>query len=159
MSDVADYDREELLRYIWHSRKIGFSWDKIADSVNSDYHTSFGPREIAAMYRVYMADLNDVYGPEERTQDLGMEIARLDELQAAWYEAAMVDEKAATLVLNLMKQRHRLKGLDAMDISDRNMVANVLVIGDDKQQWIEALAQGKNRGEIMPGPVGEDRGE
>lgn len=157
MSELETYDARHLSKVIWHYRKTGMAWDDIQQAIHSDHGVELEVSQLHSLYRNYRQVLSEMYGPEDREMERGMEIERLNEMQHAWWDIAMAgSEKGATLVLNVMKQRHRLLGLDMPDASDPNVTNNVLVIGESKQAWIDALAAGRDSKRIMPGPPGDD---
>jgi len=157
--EVVPYEPDSLHTAIWHMRKMGMSWDAISDEISSQYEdVQVSPTQVASAYRHYMAQMTQLYGPEERTQTLALELERLNDLQnAAWPMAMRGEKDAIKSVLDVMKQRHRILGLDQADGSDPNVVNNVLVIGEDKAAWLEALAHGKGDGPVsLPGPTRDD---
>jgi len=154
---VERYDVEQVSRRIWHSRKIGMNWDDIRDDVNVTYNLDLTAQRIAMLYRERMVHLSTNYGAEDTIQELGMELERLNDLQNAhWAEAVSGDINSTKMVLDVMKQRHRLLGLDQLNAADALVQQTVLVIGQNKDEWVEALSHGKNRGVIMPVPPRDD---
>lgn len=157
MTEMQKYDKQGAMRTIWHARKSGQNWDTIQDTVATDHGVVIPTNDLAVMYRAYMLQLLDTYGADSREQDLAMELERLNDIQAAFWPAALAgDEKAATVVMNIMKIRHRITGMDALDPSDTTIQQRVLIIGDNKDDWIAALAQGKANRPVLAGPVRDD---
>jgi hypothetical protein len=68
----------------------------------------------------------------------------LDALQSGFWQKAMAgDDKSATVVINTIIQRSKLQGLDQIDPRDTHAVTNILVLGEDRAAFIEALQQGR----------------
>ena len=157
MSNMVPYDVEQVSRRIWHSRKIGMNWDDITDDVRKTFSLNLTPQRVAAIYRDRVNHVTTTYGMEDNHQELGMEIERLNDLQQAhWDEAVMGDINHTKIVLDVMKQRHRLLGLDQLNAADSLVQQTVLVIGQEKDDWVTALAHGKNNRTIVPVPPRDD---
>lgn len=147
MSEITtwgeDYDPDEVAQRIYHLRKIGDTFPNIRISLAHD-GIDISLSQVVSLFRNFQKSLSEAYGPEDREQLLGMELERLDALQQAWWSEAREDVKAARLVLDISKQRSRLLGLDIPDGTDKNVQQTVLIIGDDKRSFMEALEQGRD---------------
>jgi len=75
---------------------------------------------------------------QERTEMLGMELARLDALQdAVWISAMMGDPKSVDTAVRIIGQRAKLVGLEKVDpVVNKQLV---LVMGDKEEDYIKAL--------------------
>ena len=60
------------------------------------------------------------------------------------------DDKAQAAALNVMKHRAKIMGLDQLT-ADKQTVANILVVGGDKQAFVEALIYGRAQSDPMAG--------
>lgn len=158
MSDELEpYDPDAVAQAIYHQRKIGSSFAEIQSSLGKKYGLTIS--QVVNLYRSFTKSLMEAYGPEERPQLLGLELERLDALQNSYWGLAVGgDDKAANVVLKTIQMRAKLLGLDVPDGTDKNVQQTVLVIGDDRQRWIEALEHGKAAGrtQIMPGAPADD---
>lgn len=138
-----DYDPDDVAQRIYHLRKIGESFPDIRKYLDHD-GIALSLSQVVGLFRGFQKSLATAYGPEDREQLLGMELERLDELQRAWWTEAQTEVAAAKLVLDISKQRSKLLGLDVPDGTDKNVQQTVLIIGDDKRSFMEALQQGKD---------------
>jgi hypothetical protein len=75
---------------------------------------------------------------QERESILGMELIRLDTLQAAVWPAAMMgDPKAVDSAVRIIATRAKIVGLDQVDpVVQKNLV---LVVGEREDDYIAAL--------------------
>lgn len=75
---------------------------------------------------------------QERQFALGQEVMRLDRLQAAlWEQAMMGDPKSVDSVVKIIQTRAKITGLEQADpIVQKNLV---LVMGDKEEDYIAAL--------------------
>ena len=75
---------------------------------------------------------------QERTFALGQEVMRLDRLQAALWEQAMLgDPKSVDSVVKIIQTRAKITGLEQADpIVNKQLV---LVMGDKEEDYIAAL--------------------
>lgn len=144
MSDEAAVweDPNELTQAqrIYHLRRSGMSFPEIAKMVDREHQVNW----IMEMYRAYATQLSQQFTGNERRMLAQIELDRLDALQFSWWEMAQLDDKAAGVVLKVMAMRQKLLQLDMPDPSDRNVQQTVLVIGNDKQEWMAALEHGRN---------------
>jgi hypothetical protein len=72
-----------------------------------------------------------------------LELARLDALQAAFYEDAVAgDLAAAQLVLRIIAARTRLLQLDRVVTAEPSAAQHPVVVGATEKEFIEALQSG-----------------
>lgn len=96
------------------------------------------PQSVNNLIQGQMTMEAQFYSAEERKGLLAMEIARLDRLQsAAWEAALMNDPKSMDAVLKIIDKRTKLLGLDVPDAKDASV--QVLVIGGMEKDYVEAL--------------------
>jgi ribosomal protein S13 len=144
-------------RLIYHYRQTGSSWAKISDLLEQDHQIKMALGGIATLYRNYTRVIAAEVGFEERDQLMAMEADRLDALQeAVWQDATNGDLKAVDAVLKIMNQRAKYFGLDQPSGADKATQMNVLVIGNDKEAFIEALRQGRVAGSSRDDEAVED---
>lgn len=80
---------------------------------------------------------------EERQGILHLELARLDALQAAHWEAAMFgDPKSTDAVLKIIALRSKLTNLDIVD--PEALRAQVLVVGGSEEDYVRALQRAQD---------------
>lgn len=156
--ELMSYDPEMAAQQIYHLRRAGKSFEAIRLELQGfDWFLSLS--QVVSLFRSFQKSLTEAYGPDDRAQLLALELERLDELQASWWRAATTipidddpdhirvpNDKAAAMVLNVMRTRHKLLGLDIPDGTDKNVQQTVLIIGEDKRSFMEALEQGKVTG-------------
>jgi len=71
---------------------------------------------------------------QQKAEALATEIARLDELQSAWWQSALLqDEKAANVVLKIIAQRSRLLGLEVDEKAEQTGNKTILVMGGTRE--------------------------
>ena len=76
---------------------------------------------------------------DHRRHALHLELARLDQVQSAFYPAAMAgDIAAANVVLKVIKCRCAIMGFDKID-DDLTGTARTIVIGGNSEQYIAGL--------------------
>lgn len=156
MTELQPYNSDEVAKQVWHLRKGGMGWEDIRDRVAEDYGSVLTLRQIADMYRDYLVVVTQMFSPEDRKQELAIELERLNDLHGAfWTHALAGDKDAAKVVLDVARSRHKLLGLDLADAANKSVQQAVLIIGDDKAEWIAALANGRNQ-HSLPGPAGDD---
>lgn len=120
-----------------------------------DVHVSLA--EVQALYRSAINTLPTTLTPDERREVRKLEMDRLDALQeAAWMQAVRGDLKAIDTALKVITTRAKLFELDALDGTDSNSQVNVLIVGEDKQAFIDALRAGREAKQIMAGPDEDD---
>ena len=75
---------------------------------------------------------------EQRAERLDLELERLDALQAAFWTGAITgDDKAAATVLNVMRHRAKLLGLEVPDQADTR--AKTIVVSGSTEEYQNAL--------------------
>lgn len=148
MSDeIEHYDPVEQ---IYHLKKAGRSFREIAKEVD------LPAAACMKLYSSYMTELAQGISSEQRDIDLQMELERLDALHNAYWDHAISgDLKAAEFVLKVGAQRGKFQKFDALSPTDTQQIANILVVGGTKEDFIKALAEG--RGELpVAGPAQDD---
>lgn len=114
----------------------GKSWAEIA--VEEQY-----PSADAVAYDVkrYMEEAQSLVVHHTARQMLGLEVARLDALQSATWGAAMAGHiPSATFVLNVIKERSRLVGLDPEKMAEENnQNMRTVVVPHDSAGYIAGL--------------------
>lgn len=74
-------------------------------------------------------------------------VARYEGLVEQWYDMAMTgDQDAFDNVLKVLKDEVKVLQLDQLDPADRQVTQNILIVGEDRAQFIAALRAG--RGEV-----------
>jgi hypothetical protein len=107
------------------------------------------PSEIAEIMKISVADVQQLFDERyaydaafltdlERKSILGMELLRLEHLQAAcWPSAMMGDPKSIDSALRIIQTRARITGLEHVDpVVQKNLV---LVMGEKEEDYIRAL--------------------
>lgn len=124
--------RNEMAVKAYTMRKSGKSWYEIGNELGLA-HTD--AKRLADEVIRAAADLVDVGTKQEL---LHMEVARLDDLQAAFYRDAMMgDVDAARFVLTVIKERARLQRLDVDDSALTSVTA--VVVPASSEEYAEAL--------------------
>lgn len=109
-------------------RVQGKSWREVADLTG--YATEYSA---AIAVRQYLQTAAVKVDQARRDECLHLEIARLDELQNKWWEAAIKgDEKAANVVLKIIQQRSKLLQLEAPSSESSGTQTTILVAGSNK---------------------------
>lgn len=141
--------RTEVAEQIYHMRKMGMTLAEIQKDYNESGH-NYTLAQIGRMYRGFMESLRAEWGEDERDHIRHLELERLDSLQQAlWHQAMEGEPKAIETILKVMAQRQKLTGMDMPSGADPAAVQQILIIGQDKQAFIEALQHG--RSEVPPG--------
>ncbi len=138
--EVEYYDSDdvnEIERKIYHARLAGMSVVRTAELF--DISTA----EVVRCYKSYRMKMASTPN-REREESLTLELERLDAVQSGFWQKAMEgDVKSATVVINTIINRSKLLGLDQIDPRDTHAVTNILVLGEDRAAFIEALQQGR----------------
>lgn len=111
----------------------GLGWTEIAR------HTGYLDGKIAAMaVNAFLQKTALAQEPGRRRQVLDLELARLDELQAAFYPAAMGgDVQAGALVLKVIARRCSIMGFDKAD--DLSSSPRTIVISGTPEEYVAGL--------------------
>jgi len=163
MSVVADRESiEDLQRSVYHYRMAGETVDSIAEILNITIN------QVVKYHRAYMVRLAKAGEIESVDHAKLMELDRLDTLMRAhwpmatedWTEAILVgsgphqhienvtrppSERSARLVLDVIKQRARLRGWDVTEAVDASTVQNILIVGNDQKAYLEAMLAGRQQ--------------
>lgn len=145
MSALENYDENQLARQIYHLRKGGMSFKDMHTQLDWDeYGDGPSETELIALFRKYAMKLAQTVTTEEREIARFLEVERLNDLQNAyWADALTGDVRAADFVLKVIQQRGKFMQLDLIDGTDRQQVANVLIVGNDQKSFLEALEAGR----------------
>ena len=110
----------------------GYNYDDIAEQV--------GYANRGSAWRAVQSTLHEK-AVESASEYRELELARLDALQAAHWQAALSGEnlKAAELCLKISTQRTRLLGLESVTPEDKT--ATTLVIGGTEENYIAGLKE------------------
>ena len=139
-SAIGLKEDRRLLQEIEAMRLRGTSWSTVCDVVEASWPglQESQVREIFNQYR--LAKLVAVDPVLKRQQEL----QRLDALQEGhWALAVAGDPKSAAIVLNAIKLRIALEGLDQRQQDQNTVAAQVLVVGSDSAEWLAALRAGR----------------
>lgn len=140
-SDVEVYDSDSVspLEYqVYCARLAGYSVPEIADRME------LSQNEVIEAYNAYRIKISHYRTGGDRDEALALEIDRLDHMQATFYELAQQgDARAADIVLKAIATRSKLKQLDQIDPRSNSAVQNILVVGEDKKAFLEALMSGR----------------
>jgi hypothetical protein len=116
-------------------RRTGADWPEVATTVG------YADGRVAHLaVNAYLQKVALEQAPEHRRAALELEVARLDALQAAHWEAATAagDLKAAHLVVKIIMQRSALLGLDHAADAAKNPI-HTIVIGGTSEDYIAGL--------------------
>lgn len=142
LGEVQELNREAIGEFVYHHRMIGSSWADISREVSKATHQDFSPRDIYYYYNRFIDEVSE-YAPANSTeQSLLIENDRLDRLQAALWPGAMQgDDRAVNAIVKVMGHRSKINGWDKVDLSQKFNHANVLIVGENQKDWIDALSQ------------------
>jgi hypothetical protein len=121
------YDAHQL-------RLTGLDWPEIAGRVG------YLDGRIASMaVTAFLQKTAAEQAHDHRRQALHLELARLDQLQSAFYPAAMAgDIAAANVVLKVINRRCSVMGFDKVD-DDLTGTARTIVVGGNSEEYIASL--------------------
>lgn len=120
-------------------RLTGLGWREIAEQTGYP-----NDAQCRVEVRRYLESAINTTLQENKQEALALEVARLDELQHAWWNAAMrLDDKAANIVLRTMAQRAKLKGLETDDPAGKNASKTILVMAKDYTKTLKQIASGE----------------
>lgn len=133
---MDELERLDLTRQIWNLYQGGLPIGEIADRLD------LGMRETSILLREHSIALQKEEAVFDRIFLSKAEVERLGRLQDAyWADALTGDQKAAAIVLKVIEMRIRLLGLD--DTKNAQQVANILVVGKDKEEFVASLMNGR----------------
>lgn len=120
-------------------RLKGADWQTISEQTGYSNRTSC---QVAV--KNYLERAAVERSAEKKREVLELEIARLDALQEAYWDAAMkMDDKAAQIVLKTMQQRAKLRGLEQPD--EKNSASKtILVSGRNYNKMLQEIAAGQH---------------
>jgi hypothetical protein len=110
----------------------GHTLGEIGEILGTDYDSV--RQMLSQLYGFEAAYIDD----QERKTALATEVMRLDKLQTAFWSSAMMgDVGSGRMVLDCIKERSKLTGLEQADpVVNKNLV---LVMGDKEEDYIAAL--------------------
>lgn len=136
-------NHEELAEYVYEKRLSGMTLRRIGEElggIDAAMVLTFLDEEIgrrAAAIHI-----------REKTGILQQELDRLDALQEAHWTAAMMgDPKSTECILKVMS--HRAKILQLGEVTSEETKAQVLVIGGNSKQYMDALVAAQDSDEKM----------
>lgn len=154
---TGEEDLESISWYVYQLRRRGVPFTDIPDRVMADYGVYLSRNDVEGLHRRAMASLPMAMTPEERSKARALEMERLDALQdAAWDGAMQGNRTDIQSVLDVIKMRAQIFEFDAHDGTDPASQLNVLIVGEDKQAFINALSQGRESRQIMAGRDEDD---
>lgn len=177
MSVVDDRETvEDLQRSVYHYRMAGETVDAIAEKLNLRIN------QVVKYHRAYMVRLAKAGEIENVDHAKLMELDRLDTLMRAHWTMATEDhteeavvgtgptqhievlnrppsERSARLVLDVIKQRARLRGWDVTEAVDTGTVQNILIVGNNQKAYLEAMLAGRNQALDSAHPDNDLEGE
>jgi hypothetical protein len=115
-------------------RLAGVDWEVIAGQVG------YASGRVASLaVDAYLQRIAVEQAPEWRRQTLQLELARMDALQAAfWDDALQGDRHAAEVVLKVIARRCKVMGYDKADES-LAPAARTVVVGGTSEEYINTL--------------------
>jgi hypothetical protein len=114
-------------------RRQGKSYWQIAEELGITHH------EVSQITVTHLKEAADMVSQAKKTEQLQLEIERLDEMQAAIYPAALAgDVNAARTVLSYIDKRAKLMGLETLDSAT---LLHTLVTRNDPEGYRLALEQ------------------
>ena len=133
----ADLDHDEKCTAAVKLRRAGHSWNTVVDQLGyANVQTAM------VEVRRYLHAAAVAQSDEDRAQALALEVERLDELQAAYWDTALSgDIKAAEYVLKVIGQRSRLRGLEEIHKSGDTGGTRTVVIAGTSEQYVQALKE------------------
>lgn len=125
-------NRSEHARRVYEMRLGGKLPSEIAEDLKLPHD------QVLRMISELFAHDADFLTSQERKFALGQEVMRLDRLQAAMWEQAMLgDPRSVDSVVKIIQTRARITGLEQVDpVINKNLV---LVMGDKEEDYIAAL--------------------
>lgn len=154
---TEDEEIETVSWFIYRLRRRGVPITDIPDRVMEEFGVRLSRDDVEGLHRRAVAALPMALTPEERRKARALEMERLDALQdAAWDGAMQGNASDIKSVLDVIKMRAQIFEFDAHDGTDPASQLNVLIVGEDKQAFINALSQGRESRQIMTGRYEDD---
>lgn len=157
---VAGGTEDEIESVSWavyRLRRRGVPFTDIPERIEQEYGISLSRDDVEGLHRRAIASLPMAMTPDERRKARALELERLDALQdAAWDGAMQGNASDIKSVLDVIKMRAQIFEFDAHDGTDPASQLNVLIVGEDKQAFINALSAGRDARQIMAGPEEDD---
>lgn len=135
-SEVITVSEDELALRVYHARLAGYSVERIADDFGVPVP------DVIKAYNTYRVSKNTTAMDREEARLL--ELDRVDDLSTSYYEAAKQgDHKSGELLLKFMQHRYKLLEFDSLDPATIQGQANIIVLGEDRASFMEALQHGR----------------
>jgi len=134
--EIVYVTQEELALKVYHAKLAGYSIHRIA----MDFDIT--EDDAVRAFNYYRTSRNTTSMDREEAKLL--ELDRLDDLTTTFHPMAKSgDTSAANTVLKIMDSRAKLLQFDAIDPSNRHGAANIIILGEDRASFMEALQQGR----------------
>lgn len=141
--------------YAHQLRLAGYDWFQVAHKL--DYSSPYyAEKAVYHWLRKTAEDSKDLSRTKEqlRQESVQQELARLDRLQATyWQDAIEGDIPSATFVLRVIQQRAKLLGLEQTVNAEIVNQVNTLVVGGDEASYVGALMRARDSLGPMLGPA------
>ena len=160
MPEVVAYENDMVAQRVYHLRQVGMDWRAIKEDLVAHNYVETAPttQYLRVMVSEYTKEMSTYLGASDREMLLAMELSRLDVMQAAlWPDVERGDPRAIHEALNIMTTRAKLTGMDQLNVADKQTLATVLIVGGDRQAYIEALTYGRKQ--LMAGQLPDDEEE
>lgn len=132
---IVEVTEDELALRVYHARLAGYSIQQIA----LDFDVT--PEVVQRAYHAYRLSRSSSPQREEARE---LELDRIDGLSTRYYEAGVAgDLKSAEFALKLIQQRSKILQLEAQDPSTPTGAANIIIVGEDREAFMQALRDGK----------------
>lgn len=137
MSDELQIVGDEMMaEKIYYLRRSGYSVQEISERLDIQ------PNAVIALYNSMRMRMASNKIDRDELKSLLME--RYEALLAVNFEMALQgDEDSTKNVLAILREEVKLNHLDQMDPSDAQVTQNILVVGNDREGFIEALRAGR----------------
>lgn len=134
-----DMPEQTRVVHAFELRKAGADWDDIADKLGYASGESCRVAVTRRIQRYFEAQ------PKEIAEIVGLELARLDELQLVAWRIAVRDEDLGAIdrILKIMERRAKLLGLDKAPDSTGSTTTNqtAVFIGGKPEDFLEGIKQ------------------
>lgn len=137
LPDVEDIVPAQRPYWAHRLRMVGHEWIVCA------YRAGYGSRQACVTeVRVYLQSIALELDAQQRSEALALELARLDDLQAPYYSAAIGgDLKSAEFVLKVMSHRSKLMRFEDAE-ADRGGSRTLIITPENYQKELRNLVEG-----------------
>jgi len=135
-------EQDMMARRAYDLRTRGTSWWDIAE----DLHISEANAKALVATRISAAAA--LVSDHTKSQLLAMEVARLDAIQEAHWDNALLDPRSAELMLKVIAQRAKLLGLES---ATETITQQTVVVAGTSEEYVAALRLVVGQ---TPAPVG-----